>query len=137
MRTSRTQKGFTTVELIIVIVVVGILAGVAIARYVDLRRNTSDGVARGVLGALRSQNTLIYSQRILGRTTATYTMRVIALSMFRLPTTRGYGFSWTAAATRFTMTVGGNNYTFTLTPTPSAPTTLGSITAGVGSYRTW
>jgi MSHA pilin protein MshA len=137
VRISGIQKGFTTIELIIVIVVIGILAGVAISRYVDLRRNTTDGVARGVLGALRSQNTLIYSQRILGRTTATYTMRVIALSMLKVPTTRGYGFSWTAAATRFTMTVGGNIYTFTLTPTPGAPTTFGSITAGVGTYRTW
>jgi prepilin-type N-terminal cleavage/methylation domain-containing protein len=97
VRISGIQKGFTTIELIIVIVVIGILAGVAISKYVDLRRNTTDGVARGVLGALRSQNALIYSQRILGRTTATYTMRVIALSMFRVPTTRGYGFSWTAA----------------------------------------
>jgi MSHA pilin protein MshA len=131
------QRGFTAIELIIIIVVIGILVGVAIPRYVDLRRNASDGVARGVLGALRSQNTLIYSQRVLGRTTATYTMRVIALSMLRLPTTRGYGFSWTAAATRFTMTVGGNTYVFTLTPTPRAPTTFGSITAGPGTFRTW
>lgn len=137
MRITKIQRGFTTIELIIVIVVIGILVGVAIPRYVDLRRSASDGVARGVLGALRSQNSLIFSQRILGRTTATYTMRVIALSMFQLPTTRGYGFSWTAAATRFTMTIRGNTYVFTLTPTPQAPTTFGSITAGVGTFRTW
>jgi MSHA pilin protein MshA len=137
VRLVKIQKGFTAIELIIVIVVIGILVGVAIPRYVDLRRNASDGIARGVLGALRSQNSLIFSQRILGRTTATYTMRIIALSMLQLPTTRGYGFSWTAAATRFTMTVGGNTYVFTLTPTPQAPTTFGSITAGVGTFRTW
>ncbi len=133
MRIARIQIGFTTIELIIIIVVLGILAGVAIPRYVDLKRRASDGVARGVLGALRSQNTLLFSQRVLGRTTATYTMRVIANSM-----SAGLrGISWTAAVTRFTMTAGGNVYTFTLTPTPGAPTTLGRITAGTGTFATW
>jgi len=37
------------------------------------------------------------------------------------------GFTWAAAATTFQMTVGGYSYTFTLTPTPQAPTTYGTI----------
>jgi len=114
-------------------VVLGILVGVAIPRYVDLSRRASDGTARGVLGALRTQNALLFSQRVLGRTIATYTMRVIANSM----STGLRGISWTAAVTRFTMTAGGNVYTFTLTPTPGAPTTLGLITAGTGTFATW
>lgn len=137
MELSKRKNGFTLVELIIVIVIAGILASVAIYRYVDLTRNATDGIARGVLGALRSQNTLIYSQRVIGGTTGTYTMRSIALSMLRTPTTRGYGFSWTAAATLFTMTVGGYSYRFTLTPYPNAPTTFGRITAGTGTFATW
>ncbi len=137
MELSKKKNGFTLVELIIVIVIAGILAAVAISRYINLTRNASDGVAKGVLGALRSQNTLIYSQRLIGGTTGTYTMRYIALSMLRTPTTMGYGFSWTAAATRFTMTLRGNTYTFTLTPTPQAPTRLGSITGGAGTFSTW
>ena len=113
--------------------VIAILAGVAIPTYVNLTRGASDGVARGVLGALRTQNTLLFSQRLLGRTTPTYTMRVIANSM----STGLRGISWTAAATTFRMTVGGNTYTFTLNPTPGAPTTLGRITAGTGTFATW
>lgn len=131
------KNGFTLLELILVIVVIGILATVAISRYIDLRRSAFDGIARGVLGTLRSQNTLIYSQRLIRGTIGTYTMRYIALSVFRTPTTRGYGFSWTAAATRFTMTVGGISYRFTLTPYPNAPTTIGRITAGTGTFATW
>ncbi len=133
MELSKKENGFTLVELMIVIVIVAILAAVAISKYVNLTRNVTDAVARGVLGALRSQNTLIYSQRILGRTIGTYTMRVIANNM-----SAGLrGISWTAAVTRFTMTAGGNVYTFTLTPYPNAPTTLGRITAGTGTFTTW
>jgi Tfp pilus assembly protein PilE len=121
--------------LIIVIMIIGILVAVATARYVDLRRNATDGIAKGVLGALRSQNTLMYSQRVVGRSTGSYTMRIIATNM--LSTTRAMGFTWTAAATTFRMTVAGTSYTFTLTPTPQPPTTLGRITAGTGTFTTW
>jgi hypothetical protein len=116
--------------------IIGILGAVAVARYVDLRRNATDGIAKGVLGALRSQNTLMYSQRVIRGTTGTYTMRIIANSMWT-STNRGMGFTWTAAATTFRMTVGGNIYTFTLTPYPNAPTTLGRITAGAGTFTRW
>ena len=126
------QDGFTLIELIIIIVVIGILGAVAIPRYINLTRNATDGAARGVLGALRAQNSLMFGQRIIGRTTTTYTMRDIANRMAVLK-----GISWTAAATRFTMTARGNTYTFTLTPTPQAPTRLGSITGGAGTFSTW
>jgi prepilin-type N-terminal cleavage/methylation domain-containing protein len=131
------KNGFTLLELVLVIVVIAILAVVAISRYINLTQTASDGVAKGVLGALRSQNTLIYSQRLIRGTPGTYTMRYIALSMLRIPTTMGYGFSWTAAATRFTMTVRGVTYRFTLTPYPNVPTTIGRITAGIGTFATW
>ncbi len=131
------QNGFTLVELILIIVVIGILAAVTISRYVDLTRSATDGVAKGVLGALRSQNTLIYGQRVVGGTTGTYTMRVIANSIWGTNTNRGLGFTWTARATTFRMTVRGSIYTFTLTPYPNPPTTLSRITAGIGTFATW
>ena len=133
VRIPQNQSGFTIIELIVIIVVIGILAGLAIPRYVDLRRRASDGIAKGVLGALRSQNSLMFSQRVLGGTTATYTMRVIANNM----STGLRGISWTAGGTRFTMTIAGKTYRFTINPIPGAPTTLGRITAGTGTFATW
>lgn len=56
------QKGFTLIELIITIVIIGVLAAVAIPKFQDLTNDAEKGVAAGVAAALASGTSVNYGR---------------------------------------------------------------------------
>ena len=56
------QKGFTLIELIITIVIIGVLAAVAIPKFLDLSNDAEKGVAAGVGAALASGTSVNYGR---------------------------------------------------------------------------
>jgi len=56
------MKGFTLIELIIVIVIIGILAAVAIPRYLDLQDSANRAQRDGNASAVRGAVNLYYAE---------------------------------------------------------------------------
>ncbi len=116
------KKGFTLIELIIIIIILGILAAVAIPKYMDMSENAKKAVAESVLGSLRGAETITFANYLLNGTT--YTIADVIANV----QVDGASVAAHADGTGGTITVGSKTYTFIYTAGGSS--TPGQFTKG-------
>ena len=71
------QSGFTLIELIIVIVILGILAVTAAPKFIDIQSDAKASTVEAVEGAVNSVNSIVYGKSLIAsQTGATGTVSV-------------------------------------------------------------
>lgn len=65
MRKGANNRGFTLVELVVVIVLLGVLAAFAIPRFANLQSSARDAVLQSMIGSTRSAAALAHSMSLV------------------------------------------------------------------------
>ena len=90
-----TQKGFTLIELVVVIVILGILAATAAPKFIDLTGDAKGAVIKGVQGSVNSAINMVHAKALVNNQTGeegevTISGQVYALA-YGYPTRAGKG----------------------------------------------
>ena len=110
----RDQRGFTLIEIIMVIVLLGIIAAIAIPKYIDLRTEAADATASGIVGAIVSSASIGYADLVTHGSDSTFPVFTTLHNSYLQA--QNITLNASLLDNHWTADIGGQDYAFTYTP---------------------
>jgi prepilin-type N-terminal cleavage/methylation domain-containing protein len=110
MKKVKNEKGFTLIEMVVVIVILGIISVIAVPRYLSLIVEAEEGTARGITASLRGAIAIQHARYLMDRV-QTYD----ATSIIGAVDTEDITLSNSAAVITAEFDTSGTEYTWTYT----------------------
>ena len=103
----KTEHGFTLIEMVIAIIILGILVAIAIPKYVDFKDAAEKSAAKANISVLRSAAAMFYAVEVVNTGTGSYPADKAALEALLEETLTWpgtYGYTYAAATGAIALT---------------------------------